>query len=92
MVGFEQYPDKLFVVGTQQIIECRFVPYRDTRTFKRMDGAEVIPSFKIAFPFEAKPLLIGTIVTAQDKSGTYIVYEQEILGYHQGQLHNVGVV
>lgn len=92
MVSFEQYPDTLTIVGTTKSMECRFVPYRDTRIYKRMDGSEVIPSFKIAFPFEVEPMLIGTIVTGKDQSGAYIVYEQELLSFHPGQLHNLGVV
>lgn len=94
MVAFEQYPDTLTIVGTDKVVECRVVPYRDTRMYKRQDGNEIVPSFKIAFPIEVGVLPIGTIVTANDMSGEYIhgMYEQEILAFHQGQLHNVGTV
>lgn len=90
MVSFEQYPDTLTYNGKE--VQCRFVPSRENRVYRRQDGVEVVAKFDIAFPFDTEPMLIGTIVSAQDRSGTYIVYEQELLKFHQGQLHNVGAV
>lgn len=90
MVDFEQYPDTLTYDGGT--LHCRFVPSRENRTYKRIDGTEVQASFDIAFPLDTPPLLLGTIISGQDRSGTYIVHQQEILKFHQGQLHNVGAV
>lgn len=90
MVSFKQYPDTLTYDGGA--IECRFVPSRENRVYKKQDGTEVVASYEIAFPLDAPFLLIGTIVSATDESGKYIVYEQEILKFHPGQLHNVGAV
>lgn len=90
MVDFEQYPDTLTYQGGT--LKCRFVPSRENRTYKKQDGTEVLASYNIAFPLETPPLLLGTVISGVDRSGTYIVYEQELLRFHQGQLHNVGAV
>ncbi|MDM8174783.1 hypothetical protein QT327_10510 [Olivibacter sp. 47] len=88
MVVPEQYPDRL-VYGNKEV-KCRFRPARGTKYLKKQDGSEVLFRFDIAFPVGTEPILTGTIVSAFDKSGSVIVYEQELLDFHIGQLHCLG--
>lgn len=93
MVIVEQYPDTITHQnenGQDVKVKCRFYPDRGTRFFKKQDGTEVMFKHIIAFPLGTKPILSGTIIDGQDKDGYYIVYQQEFLEFHPGQLHCTG--
>lgn len=91
----DQYPDTLTYAGPQGPVNvpCRFVPnIRGHRVRRTTDGTEVDYEFDIAFPLGTAHILAGTIVTAMDRDGNFLVYETELLQFHTGQLHNRGWV
>lgn len=88
---FEQYPDTL-TYGTTSV-KCRFVPARGgNRLVKRQDGSDVQVRFDIAFPVGTAPIPLFTKVSATDKSGAHIAYNEELLAFHIGQLHCKGAI
>lgn len=90
-MGFEQYPDTLTYGSTT--VKCRLIPGRlGNRLAKKQDGSEVQVRFDIAFPVGTEPIPLFTKVSATDKSGAYIVYNEELLAFHIGQLHCKGAI
>lgn len=86
----DQYPDSVTYEdqnGNEVIVECRFIPVRGTSFFRKQDGTEVQYSYDIAFPLETEPILSGIEVTGKDKFGSFIVYKQELIWFHIGQMH-----
>lgn len=90
-MSFEQYPDTL-TYGDKEV-KCRFIPGRmGNRLAKKQDGSEVQVRFDIAFPVGTEPIPLFTKVSATDKSGVYIAYNEELLAFHIGQLHCKGAI
>lgn len=91
MIVPEQYPDTL-TYGSTSVI-CRFIPGRlGNRLLRKQDGSDVQVKFDIAFPVGTQPIPLFTKVSGVDKSGAYIVYNEELLAFHIGQLHCKGAV
>lgn len=90
----EQYPDILEVVGTDRKYSCRFRPAKGSRFVRTMDGSDIIAKFEIAFPEGTDDLQEGMIITGHDRSGKIIggAYEVQLLNFHIGQLHSVGII
>lgn len=90
----EQYPDTLELLGTDRRYKCRFRPTKGNRFVRTMDGSEITARFEIAFPKGTDDLQEGMIITGYDRSGKIIggADEVQLLNFHIGQLHSMGII